>query len=338
MSCDKNQRAAARSAERNGISEPSSKSGAIEAQNKNATLPELLAGDDKNIQRLAELRNSKEPVPVGDMAGLFETEVGQPITESLEGIKDHFGAQTQLVVGKNALGIVSDAGNERYDIQELFAIMPEKNGSAVVIKEETALDEGNLRRLAAIKSAEETVQGEEIARLFGMKLGQQLVDSKAIRERFGEVARLALGKNAVGVIFNAGNDWYGVQEIFVPSKNGVANEKVTLKPRDHIRIAANTKRAHDAIKKKKNLIVLYRGPGGVRRYILAPLDITPGKTEGTKKNQYLWLYSNRHSAVISMRMDKVLWTKVSDESFDPSEVTQTILKDKKPTWTLLREW
>jgi hypothetical protein len=140
------------------------------------------------------------------------------------------------------------------------------------------------------------------------------------------------------VIFNAGNDWYGVQWVFVPAKNGAANEKVTLKPGDHIRIAANTKRVHDAIKKKKNLIVLYRGPGGVRRYILSPLDITPGKTEGTKKNQYLWLYSNRHNAVLSMRMDKVLWTKVSNDSFDPSEVTQTILKDKKPTWVLTRDW
>jgi hypothetical protein len=338
MACDKNQRAAARSAERNGISEQSSKSGAVEAQNKNVTLPELLAGDDKNIQRLAELRNSKEPVPVGDMAGLFEAEVGQPISESLAGIKDHFGAQTELVVGKNVLGIVSDAGNERYGIQELFVPILKKNGSAAVIKEEITADEGNLRRLVAIKSAEETVQGEEIARLFGMKLGQQLVNSKAIKARFGEVARLALGKNTVGVIFDAGNDWYGVQEIFVPSKNGAANEKVTLKPGDHIRIAANTKRAHDAIKKKKNLIVLYRGPDGVRRYLLAPLDITPGKTEGTKKNQYLWLYSNRHNSVLSMRMDKVLWTKVSDESFDPSEVTKMILKDKKPTWILPREW
>ncbi|MCQ3979569.1 MAG: hypothetical protein DPW09_39630 [Anaerolineae bacterium] len=272
------------------------------------------------------------------MAGLFETEVGQPITESLAGIKDHFGAQTELVVGKNVLGIASDTGNERYSIQELFVPMPEKNGSTVVIKEETTTDEGNLRRLAAIRSAEETVQGEEIARLFGMKLGQQLVNSKAIKARFGETARLALGKNAIGVISDAGNDRYGIQEIFVPSKNGAANEKVTLKPGDHIRIAANTKRTHDAIKQKKNLIVLYRGPNGVRRYILAPLDIAPGKTEGTRKNQYLWLYSNRHKAVLSMRMDKVLWTKVGDEAFDPNEVTQTILKDKKPTWILPREW
>lgn len=338
MTCDKNQRAAARSAERNGISEKSSKSGAVEAQNKNVTLPELLAGDDKNIQRLAELRNFKELVPVDDMAGLFETAVGQPITESLAGIKDHFGAQTELVVGKNALGIISDAGNERYGIQELFVPLLEKNGSAAVIKEETTADEGNLRRLAAIKSTEETVQGEEVARLFGMKLGQQLVNSKAIKARFGEMTRLAFGKNTVGVIFDAGNDWYGVKEIFVPSENGATNEKVTLKPADHTRIATNTKRAQDAIKKKKNLIVLYRGPYGVRRYILSPLDITPGKTEGTKKNQYLWLYSKRHNAVLSMRMDKVLWTKVSEESFDPGEVTQKVLKDKKPTWILPREW
>jgi hypothetical protein len=37
-------------------------------------------------------------------------------------------------------------------------------------------------------------------------------------------------------------------------------------------------------------------------------------------------------------MDKVLWTKVGDEPFDPSEVIKTVLKDKKPIWTLPREW
>ena len=171
-----------------------------------------------------------------------------------------------------------------------------------------------------------------------MKLGQPLIEAHRIRQRFGELTRLALGKNAIGVIFDAGNDRYRMLELFVSPPKGAAIEKVKLKPADHTRITTNTQRIHEAIKRKKNLIVLYQGSGGVKRYSLLPLDVTPGKTERTRENQYLWLYSKQHKTVLSMRMDRVLWTKVSNESFDPAEVMGAIWKDKRPTWILRRKW
>jgi hypothetical protein len=130
-----------------------------------------------------------------------------------------------------------------------------------------------------------------------------------------------------------------VREIFVtPRSSTDLTEKIKLKPADRGRIATNIKRVHEAIKAKKKLIVLYNGPSGVRRYIFAPLDVTDGKTENTKDNKYMWVYSDNAKSILSMRMDRVLWTKASKESFDHAVVTKAALRDKEPDWALPRDW
>jgi hypothetical protein len=84
--------------------------------------------------------------------------------------------------------------------------------------------------------------------------------------------------------------------------------------------------------------VVYSGPNGCRYYVLAPLDVSPGKSEETKDNKYLWAYSEKNQTVISMRMDKVAWSKPNNEPFDSAEILAAVLKGKEHTWTLPREW
>lgn len=341
MSCDHNQKAATKAARQNGIPKQASKLAAIEATpSQKESLPELLSGETANVRRLLALKNSKATIPKDEVVKLFELEPDQPIAEAVEGLGDQFDLEARLAVGKRTLGILTTGQEDTYSIQDIFIILPPGNGSPnKVAKEEVTLEDRNIQRLAAIKTVQEQVSGDNIARLIGMRLGQQLAHSGVIKHRFGEGASLALGKNTIGVIAEVGNDNYKVREIFVTPRSGTdLAEKIKLKPADRGRIATNIKRVHEAIKAKKKLIVLYNGPSGVRRYLFAPLDVTDGKTENTKDNKYLWVYSDNAKSILSMRMDRVLWTKASEESFDPAVVTQAALRDKEPDWALPREW
>jgi hypothetical protein len=341
MSCDNNQKAATKIARQNGIPKQASKLAAIEATaSQKESLPELLSGETANVRRLLTLKNSKATIPASEVAKLFELEPDQPITEAVEGLADRFGSEAHLTVGKSTLGILTNRQEDSFGVQDVFITLPLGNGSPdKVAREEITQEDRNIQRLAAIKTAQEQVSGDEVARLIGMHLGQQLVHSGVIKRRFGKEASLALGKNTIGVIAETGNDNYGVREIFVTPRRGIdLAEKIKLKPADRGRIATNIERVHEAIKAKKKLIMLYNGPSGVRRYIFAPLDVTDGKTENTKDTKYMWVYSDNAKSILSMRMDRVLWTKASEESFDPVMVTKAALRDKEPDWALPREW
>lgn len=45
----------------------------------------------------------------------------------------------------------------------------------------------------------------------------------------------------------------------------------------------------------------------------------------------MWVYSDHAKSILSMRMDRVLWTKASEESFDPAVVTKAALRGQLPT-------
>lgn len=341
MSCDINQKAATKTARQNGIPKQASKLAAIEVTaSQKESLPELLSGETANVRRLLTLKNSKATIPASEVAKLFELEPDQPIAEAVDSLEDRFGPEARLAVGKSTLGILTHGQKDTYGIQDVFITFPPENGSPnKVAKGEVTSEDRNIQRLAAIMTAQEQVSGGDIVRLIGMPLGQRLVHSEVVKHRFGEGASLALGKNTIGVIAEIGNDNYKVREIFVTPRSGTdLAEKIKLKPADRSRIAINIKRVHEAIKAKKKLIVLYNGPSGVRKYIFAPLDVTDGKTENTKGNKYMWVYSDNAKSILSMRMDRVLWTKASEESFDPAVVTKAALRDKEPDWALPREW
>lgn len=342
MACDNSQKAATKAAQHNGISKQASKlAGTTATAAQKKSLPELLSGETSNVRRLFALKNSKTPIPADEVVRLFELEPGQPITEVIEGLGDRFGSEANLLtVGKSTLGILTNGKEGNYRVHDVFIILPQGGGTPdKVAREEITQEDRNIQRLAAIKTAQEKVSGNEITRLSGMRLGQRLAHSEVIKNRFGEGACLALGRNTIGVIAETGTDSYGVREIFInPRQDTHLAEKLKSKPADRVRIATNIKRVHEAIKAKKKIVVLYNGPNGVRRYVSAPLDVTDGKTENTKDNKYLWVYSDNAKSILSMRMDRVLWTKASEELFDPAVVTRAALRDKEPDWALPREW
>lgn len=343
MACDNSQKAATKAAQHNGISKQASKlAGTTATAAQKKSLPELLSGETSNVRRLFVLKNSKTAIPADEVVRLFELEPGQPITEVIEGLGDRFGSEANLLtVGKSTLGILTNGKEGNYRVHDVFIMLPQGGGTPhKVAREEITQEDRNIQRLAAIKTTQEKVSGNEITRLIGMRLGQRLAHSEVIKNRFGEGACLALGGNTIGVIAETGTDSYGVREIFINPRRDTDHlaEKLKSKPADRVRIATNIKRVHEAIKAKKKLVVLYNGPNGVRRYVFAPLDVTDGKTENTKDNKYLWVYSDNAKSILSMRMDRVLWTKASEESFDPIMVTKAALRDKEPDWALPREW
>jgi hypothetical protein len=97
-------------------------------------------------------------------------------------------------------------------------------------------------------------------------------------------------------------------------------------------------RAKEAIRAKRKLYVRYRpDPDELpETYLVAPLDIKPGKTPATRANDYLWVHSYEHESTLSLRLGRVLGVELSEESFDPAEVMAGW--KKKPEWNVKRDW
>jgi len=95
-------------------------------------------------------------------------------------------------------------------------------------------------------------------------------------------------------------------------------------------------RAKQAIRDKRKLYVRYLPDpeSPMQTYQVAPLDIKPGKTDKTKMHDYLWVYSYEHGHILSLRLERVLGVEVSEETFDPAEVTA----QWKDEWNVEREW
>lgn len=94
----------------------------------------------------------------------------------------------------------------------------------------------------------------------------------------------------------------------------------------------------EAISKKRKLYVRYRTTSDrpVDTYTCIPLDVKPGETNATKTHDYLWIYSEKHGHVLSLRLERVQGVELSGESFDPAEAAK--LMGKAPEWNLPRDW
>ena len=97
-------------------------------------------------------------------------------------------------------------------------------------------------------------------------------------------------------------------------------------------------RATEAIRSKRKCYVRYRpGPDEkVDTYLVAPLDVKPGATSNTRANDYLWVHSYETGGTRSLRLDRVLRVDITDEAFDPTELTAEW--KKRPEWNVAREW
>ena len=95
-------------------------------------------------------------------------------------------------------------------------------------------------------------------------------------------------------------------------------------------------RVEQAIRDKRRLYVRYLPIPwlSMRAYQEAPLDISPGKTPKTEMHDYLWVYSFEHGRILSLRLERVLGVELSEEAFDPAEVTA----QWKEAWKVEREW
>jgi len=98
-------------------------------------------------------------------------------------------------------------------------------------------------------------------------------------------------------------------------------------------------RVKQAINQKRQVYVRYQPDpqGPVETYLVACLDIKPGKTPATRANDYLWVYSYEHESVISLRLGRVLGIELSEETFDPAELMAD-WKKKEPEWNVPRDW
>jgi predicted DNA-binding transcriptional regulator YafY len=93
----------------------------------------------------------------------------------------------------------------------------------------------------------------------------------------------------------------------------------------------------EAIQNKRKCYVRYRPVSDepVQSYLVAPLDIRPGKSATTKTNDYLWTYSYEHEGLVSLRLDRIIGVELSEGTFDPAEV---MAPGKEPEWNVPREW
>jgi len=98
-------------------------------------------------------------------------------------------------------------------------------------------------------------------------------------------------------------------------------------------------RAKGAIRGKRKVYVRYQSDpaGPVDTYLVAPLDVKPGKTPATKANDYVWAYSYEHESAVSLRLGRVMGVELSEETFDPAELMAD-WKNKEPEWNVAREW
>jgi len=97
-------------------------------------------------------------------------------------------------------------------------------------------------------------------------------------------------------------------------------------------------RVKEAIRHKRKCYIRYKADpeANVDAYQVAPLDIKPGKTPATRANDYLWVYSYDHESVLSLRLGRVLGVELSEETFEPAELTGAWKKEVK--WNVTREW
>ncbi len=97
-------------------------------------------------------------------------------------------------------------------------------------------------------------------------------------------------------------------------------------------------RVKEGIRGRRKCYVRYRSDPAapVETYLVAPLDVKPGKTPATRANDYMWAYSYEHESVVSLRLGRVLGVELSEETFNPAE----LMADwkKKPEWNVAREW
>ncbi len=98
-------------------------------------------------------------------------------------------------------------------------------------------------------------------------------------------------------------------------------------------------RVKEAIRGKRKCYVRYRPDleEPMETYLVAPLDVKPGKTPATKANDYLWAYSYEHESVVSLRLGRVMGVELSEETFDPVELMAD-WRNKEPEWNVAREW
>jgi hypothetical protein len=95
----------------------------------------------------------------------------------------------------------------------------------------------------------------------------------------------------------------------------------------------------EAIHSKRKCYVRYRPDPTepVETYLVAPLDVKPGKTPATRTNDYLWVHSYEHESTLSLRLGRVMGVEMSEETFDPGELMAG-WKTKEPEWNVEREW
>ena len=98
-------------------------------------------------------------------------------------------------------------------------------------------------------------------------------------------------------------------------------------------------RVKSAVRSKHKVYVRYQSDpaGPVDTYLVAPLDVKPGKTPATKANDYVWAYSYEHESAVSLRLGRVMGVELSEETFDPAELMAD-WKNKEPEWNVAREW
>lgn len=98
-------------------------------------------------------------------------------------------------------------------------------------------------------------------------------------------------------------------------------------------------RVRQAIRDKRKLYVRYRSEPGAdpEIWLVAPLDIKPGKTAKTRTKDYLWVHSYESGHSQSLLLERVVGADLSDETFDPAEIMAD-WKNQSPAWNVERDW
>lgn len=249
MSCDHNQRKVTRTAIRkSGISEQSSNG--TTGVNKARDPVTKEAGSDKStstpqlLDPLASLKALKATqliISHNAAVRLLGMTAGEDFMES-PSLRIRFGEQAKLAVGKNCLAVIADAGESRCSVREIFVTPPPFDDS----REEITPTDRNVQQLGVLKETCKPISQGEVSRLFGLGSSQTLDNPPpSISKRFGESARLVMGKDAMGVVVRGGNDRYTVAEVFVPAEKPKKAPLVPLQYRDHRatmgRLAASTR-------------------------------------------------------------------------------------------------
>lgn len=115
--------------------------------------------------------------------------------------------------------------------------------------------------------------------------------------------------------------------------------KAAVKMAVELNVSQVLETVKQAIRQRRKTYVRYKPDpeAPTETYLVAPLDVKPGKTPRTRANDYLWVYSYEHQNVISLRLGRVMGVEVSEETFDPTELMAD-WKDKEPEWNIPREW